>query len=106
MDELAAFKGAPTALKEQDQRLLQQADIVFTGGASLYRSRLPHNVNTHLFPSGVETAHFAKAATEPLARPADLTNMAAPILGYFGVVDERMDLPLLAHLANAHPELN
>ncbi|MCX6049378.1 MAG: glycosyltransferase, partial [Chloroflexi bacterium] len=106
MDELAAFKGAPTALKQQDQRLLQQADIVFTGGASLYRSRAPHNTNTHLFPSGVESAHFARAATEEFARPADLANIAAPILGYFGVIDERMDLPLLAHVAEAHPEWN
>ncbi|CAN5406577.1 glycosyltransferase family 1 protein [soil metagenome] len=106
MDELSAFKGAPTALKEQDQQLLHQSDIVFTGGASLYRSRSPHNVNTHLFPSGVEAAHFARAASEEFARPADLANMASPILGYFGVIDERMDLPLLRHLAEAHPEWN
>ena len=106
MDELSAFKGAPTALKEQDKQLLQKADIVFTGGASLYRSRLPHNTNTHLFPSGVEIDHFAKAVREPLPRPADLANVAAPTLGYFGVVDERMDLPLLTHLATAHPEWN
>ncbi|RIK41857.1 MAG: glycosyl transferase [Chloroflexi bacterium] len=104
MDELAAFKGAPEALKELDRRLLATADVVFAGGASLYRSRLPYAQNIHLFPSGVETAHFAQAANGDLSRPPDLAEVPAPVLGYFGVVDERMDLPLLAHLAQTHPD--
>jgi UDP-galactopyranose mutase len=106
MDELSAFKGAPAALREQDRAMLQQADITFTGGVSLYRARLPYASNIYLFPSGVEIAHFAQAAPGKLTQPADMANLAAPILGYFGVVDERMDLPLLAHLAAAHPEWN
>ncbi len=104
MDELSAFKGAPAALREQDRAMLKQADITFTGGVSLYRARLPYASNIHLFPSGVEIAHFARAASGTLQRPADLGSIGAPILGYFGVVDERMDLPLLARLAAAHPE--
>lgn len=106
MDELSAFKGAPAALREQDRAMLKQADITFTGGVSLYRARLPYATNIHLFPSGVEIAHFARAASGKLQRPADLASIAAPILGYFGVVDERMDLPLLARLAETHPEWN
>ena len=104
MDELSAFKGAPAALREQDRAMLKQADITFTGGVSLYRARLPYAANIHLFPSGVEIDHFAKAAKGDLSRPEDLAGMPAPILGYFGVVDERMDLPLLARLAESHPE--
>lgn len=104
MDELSAFKGAPPELQERDQAALARADIVFTGGASLYRSRAPHNRNTHLFPSGVEVDHFSRAASKRFARPHDLEHIPAPILGYFGVVDERMDLPLLSHLAESHPE--
>jgi glycosyltransferase involved in cell wall biosynthesis len=106
MDELSAFKGAPAALRDQDRAMLKQADITFTGGVSLYRARLPYSSNIHLFPSGVEIAHFARAAAGNLQQPADIAHMAAPILGYFGVVDERMDLPLLARLAEAHPEWN
>lgn len=106
MDELSAFKGAPAALREQDRAMLRQADITFTGGVSLYRARLPYANNIHLFPSGVEIAHFAQAAAGTLSRPADIANIAHPILGYFGVVDERMDLPLLARLAETHPEWN
>lgn len=106
MDELSAFKGAPTALKAADRRLLGQADLVFTGGASLYRARQPYSANIHLFPSGVDIQHFARADRERFAKPADITHLQPPLLGYFGVIDERMDLDLLAHVAAAHPEWN
>lgn len=104
MDELSAFKGAPAELKEADRQLLREADLVFTGGLSVYQARQPHHQNIHLFPSGVEIAHFARAASEEFARPKDIAELPTPILGYFGVIDERMDLPLLASLANTHPE--
>jgi glycosyltransferase involved in cell wall biosynthesis len=104
MDELAAFKGAPEAIKELDRRLLAAADVVFAGGASLYRSRQPYAQQIHLLPSGVEADHFAQAAHGDFPRPADMAGIPAPVLGYFGVVDERMDLPLLTHLAQTHPE--
>ncbi len=105
MDQLSAFKGAPPELLAQERAVLQQSDIVFTGGISLFRDKLYANPNTHLFPSGVEADHFARAA-EPseLATPPDMSTLPNPILGYFGVIDERMDLPLLAHLAAARPE--
>jgi UDP-galactopyranose mutase len=107
MDELSAFKGAPPALIEQERKLLKGADVVFTGGVSLYRSKLPHNPNTHLFPSGVEIPHFARAARrDHFECPADLVDMDSPVLGYFGVIDERMDLGLIAHLAQARPDWN
>lgn len=106
MDELSAFKGAPAELREADRQLLEQADLVFTGGASLYRARQPYHNNIHLFPSGVEIDHFARADLEEFARPGDMAGLAGPILGYFGVIDERMDLPLLSHLATSRPDWN
>jgi UDP-galactopyranose mutase len=106
MDELAAFKGAPAALKLQEQALLSMADLVFTGGLSLYRARLATLQSIHLFPSGVEIEHFAQADNQHLPRPADMATLSAPVLGYFGVIDERMDQTLLATLAAAHPEWN
>ncbi len=106
MDELAAFKDAPEELKVADRQLLMQADLVFTGGASLYRARQPYHHNIHLFPSGVDIEHFARADREAFALPADIAHIPSPRLGYFGVIDERMDLALLAHMAAAHPEWN
>ncbi len=105
MDQLSAFKGAPTELVEREARLLTQADLVFTGGVSLYRAKLPFNRETYLFPSGVEIEHFAQAADpEAFDIPADLVEIPHPILGYFGVIDERMDLTLLAQAARLRPD--
>jgi UDP-galactopyranose mutase len=106
MDELSAFKGAAAELKQKERSLLRQADIVFTGGVGMYQARLPYATQLHLFPSGVEIDHFAQAAAPALKPPPDLATLPHPILGYFGVIDERMDLDLLAYLATAHPEWN
>jgi UDP-galactopyranose mutase len=74
---------------------------------SLYRSKLPYNPSTYLLPSGVEIEHFARAAcASDFQCPDEIVHINKPILGYFGVIDERMDLPLLSHIASAHPEWN
>lgn len=107
MDQLAAFKGAPAQLRERESQLLTRADIVLTGGVSLYRDKLTHNPNTHLLPSGVEIEHFARAAKpDHFECPLEIAALTGPVLGYFGVIDERMDMPLLAHTAAARPDWN
>ncbi|ATY34339.1 UDP-galactopyranose mutase [Sphingomonas psychrotolerans] len=103
MDELANFKGAPPELLPLEQRLIEQADLVFTGGYSLYEAKNGRHPGVHPFPSSVEAAHFA-AARAPGAEPADQADIPGPRLGFYGVVDERMDLALLAELADARPE--
>jgi glycosyltransferase involved in cell wall biosynthesis len=102
MDQLSAFKGAPPELTERDHAILRRADIVLTGGSSLYRDKVAYNPNTYLFPSGVEIEHFA--GKNGISMPDDLRTMPRPILGYFGVIDERMDLALLEQMAKEHPE--
>jgi UDP-galactopyranose mutase len=105
MDQLAAFKGAPIDIASKEEILLKEANLVFTGGVSLYRAKRAFNANTYLFPSGVETSHYAPAAKRSaFEKPADLAAISGTILGYFGVIDERIDLPLLASIAEAHPE--
>ncbi|HEX8484064.1 UDP-galactopyranose mutase [Sphingomonas sp.] len=103
MDELSGFRGAPPELLALEARLLDQADLVFTGGASLYEAKRDRHANAHLFPSSVEVAHFA-AARAPGREPADQSGSPTPRLGFYGVIDERMDLALVAALADAHPE--
>jgi glycosyltransferase involved in cell wall biosynthesis len=104
MDELANFKNAAPDLPQREARLLAQADIVFAGGRSLYRARKDDHANLHLFPSGVEPAHFARALDPVTETTAELEHLPGPILGYIGVIDERIDLGLLRALAAAHPE--
>ncbi|HJV08940.1 MAG TPA: hypothetical protein VJ653_04640, partial [Acidimicrobiales bacterium] len=99
MDDLASFKGAPAELRLRHLQALRRADVVFTGGRSLHRGVLAHRPQgTHLFPSGVEPEHYAPAAAmRPARRPA-------PVAGYVGVIDERVDLGLVAGLARALPD--
>jgi UDP-galactopyranose mutase len=103
MDDLALFKSAPAALRAEEMRLLAQVDLVFTGGPTLYRQRRHKHRAVHCFPSGVEAEHFG-AARNGIPRSAELDRRARPILGYFGVIDERVDLDLLARVADLRPE--
>lgn len=100
MDDLASFAGAPEGLVLRQRRSLQEADVVFTGGRSLHRSVVAHRPHgTHLFPSGVDTAHY-EPARQHRARRSD----RRPVAGYVGVIDERLDLDLVAGLADALPD--
>ena len=103
MDELSAFAGAPPELQALEEELFGRVDLVFTGGRSLYEAKRERHADVHLFPSSVETAHFAQARERQLD-PADQVLLPHPRIGWFGVIDERMDLELLAGLADARPE--
>lgn len=105
MDQLSAFLGAPPELIAQEKALLPRADLVFTGGVSLYDAKKPFNANTYCFPSGVDVAHYAQAEKkDTFERPQELAALNGPILGFFGVIDERIDLPLLDAVAKARPD--
>lgn len=103
MDELACFRSAPDGLLELETQLLQRADIVFTGGHSLYEAKKHRHHNIHPFPSSIDTSHFGKAREESIRTPADQALIASPRIGFFGVIDERMDLELLACAAVLRP---
>jgi len=100
MDELSLFKGAPKELITQEKYLMSQADVVFTGGRALYESKCDYHPNVHCFPSSVDREHFERANTE-IFIPDDIKAIAKPIVGYFGVIDERIDLALLQKTAQA-----
>lgn len=102
MDELASFAGAPRSLREREAALMAAADLVFTGGPSLYAARKDRHPRVSCYPSGVEAAHFAQAAGSP--PPPDLASRPRPIIGFYGVLDERLDLDLIDGIAAARPE--
>ncbi|MDB5458683.1 MAG: UDP-galactopyranose mutase, partial [Caulobacteraceae bacterium] len=105
MDELSNFKFAPPQLRQLERDLMAEADVVFTGGYSLYEAKQGQHANIHPFPSSVDRAHFAQARTfDAGLEPRDQAALPRPRLGFYGVVDERMDLELLAHLADARPQ--
>ncbi|MGV7208743.1 NAD(P)-binding protein [Oxalobacteraceae bacterium A2-2] len=103
MDELAAFKNPPRQLLQRETALLSIADLVFTGGPSLYQAKRGRHHNVHCFPSSVEAAHFAQALERSREHPAQQA-IPHPRLGFYGVIDERFDTALVAAMAQAHPE--
>jgi UDP-galactopyranose mutase len=106
MDELSLFLGAPPALLDREAALIERADLVFTGGVSLYEAKRHRHPHVSCFPSSVDAAHFSRArpGSQVLAEPPDQATLPRPRLGYFGVVDERIDLPILDALGAAHRE--
>lgn len=104
MDELSKFRGAPPEILERERELLALADVVFTGGRRLYEAKRELNENCYFHGCGVDIEHFGKALSSATVVPAELARIRGPILGYFGVVDERMDYDLVAALADADPD--
>jgi glycosyltransferase involved in cell wall biosynthesis len=110
MDELSKFRCAPPDIIEREAALLKRADVVFTGGRKLFEAKSEHNDNCHFYGCGVDCEHFGKARAEETKVPEDLAAISSPtaarsgrkVLGYFGVVDERMDYELIARLADAN----
>jgi glycosyltransferase involved in cell wall biosynthesis len=102
MDELSKFKFAPEHLLSYEQELIDRADVVFTGGSSLFEAKKDRHDNVHCFPSSVDRAHFAKARARQFD-PGDQEDLPRPRLGFYGVIDERFDTELLAKAAEMRP---
>jgi len=102
MDELSKFKFAPAKLIELEQELIDRADIVFTGGSSLYEAKKDRHSNVHCFPSSVDRAHFCKARAGQF-EPGDQEDLPKPRFGFYGVIDERFDIELLDKVAAMRP---
>jgi UDP-galactopyranose mutase len=103
MDELSAFASAPPELIELERQLFREADVVFTGGVSLFHAKRAAHPNVHAFPSSVDVPHFASARSVT-SDPADQAAIGRPRLGYFGVIDERIDYDLIRAIATTRPE--
>jgi UDP-galactopyranose mutase len=103
MDELSAFKGASPLLRTLERELLARADLVFTGGQSLYEAKRERHPRVYAFPSSIDAAHFARARAA-LPDPEDQAAIPRPRLGFFGVIDERFDAELLDAAARLRPD--
>ncbi len=106
MDQLSNFKDAPKELVQRERELLKRADVVFTGGISLYEEKRAQHSNVHLFPSSVDAAHFAIAKHSDGSKAIDQVQIPEPRIGFYGVIDERFDLTLLAEVAALRPSLH
>ena len=109
MDELSAFKGAPRQMRQRETALLKSADLVVTGGPRLYAAKRDANPNVLCLPSAVDAEHYAARRAIGDAPAMERANalqgrIAEPRLGFFGVIDARLELELIAAVADADPD--
>lgn len=104
MDDLTGFLGASPELRTREAALLRVADVVFTGGHSLYAAKRELHPRVFPFPSSVDVPHF-KRARRPCAEPADQAPIPRPRVGFCGVIDERLDVALLDSASAHHPDV-
>lgn len=105
MDELSAFKFAPQRLKDNEKELIQKADLVFTGGHSLYEAKKHLHSSIYAFPSSIDKDHFGKARAGNI-EPADQSDIISPKIGFYGVIDERLNIELVGEMASRKPDWN
>lgn len=103
MDELSAFKFAPKEITALEEKLMVRADLVFTGGVSLYEAKKQKHANIFPFPSSIDREHFAQAKILE-DQPLDQKFIAGTKLGFFGVIDERFDIDLIKNIAIDRPD--
>jgi glycosyltransferase involved in cell wall biosynthesis len=103
MDELSLFLGAPAELLSREAALIECADVMFTGGPSLFRAKQTRHSNVHCFSSSVDAAHF-RVRQRGVQDAEDQVAIPHPRLGFYGVIDERLDLPLIDFIAEARPQ--
>jgi UDP-galactopyranose mutase len=104
MDELSGFRNAPAEITLRESELLRRADLVFTGGHRLYEAKRKLHTNVYPFPSSIDVMHFARARNKTAGDPIDQSHIPHPRLGFCGVIDERMNLQLIADIAEARPD--
>ena len=105
MDELSAFRGSPPEMVERERELFSRADLVFTGGHSLYEAKKERHTAVYAFPSSIDVEHFAQA-NEIGIDVTEQKEIERPRVGFAGVIDERLDLSLLAELADLRPDIS
>jgi len=102
MDELSAFKFAHSEISSLEKKLMAKADLVFTGGQSLYEAKKQYHSNIHPFPSSIDKKHFQQCIH--MKEAEDQVNIKGPKIGFFGVIDERFDIELIKNIADQKPD--
>lgn len=105
MDELSAFKFAPPELKELEKEMFRKADLVFTGGQTLFEHKRLYHHNIYPLPSSIDKEHFSRAR-KLKDDPNEQSDIPHPRFGYYGVIDERFDIDLINKVAEERPDWN
>jgi glycosyltransferase involved in cell wall biosynthesis len=105
VDEYSAFTGVPrTSLLAMERELLKRADVVISSSERLSEDRRRLNPNSHFVPHGVDLKHFGRALDPILPVAPDLAEVRRPVIGFFGLIADWVDLDLVAAMARRRPQ--
>ncbi len=105
VDEWSAFSFLNGKLMEQmEQNLIRQSDIVLASAEKLYMTKRSLHPRTYWVPHGVDTEHFRQAQAETTTIAPELQGIKGPVVGFWGLIHEWIDLELIKAIAERHPE--
>lgn len=88
----------------QERELARKVDVIFATSRSLVERLKKDNHETHLASHGVDQAHFARALAPETEVPGELAGLPRPVVGFFGLIEDWVDVPLMAELARRRPD--
>ena len=92
IDEYSAFPNMNLAMcKELEEKMCQKADLVFAISENLVEDRKKLHDRVFHLPIGAETERFQQME-RGASLPAELAGKPRPIVGYYGSIDDRMDM--------------
>ena len=92
------------AVRAMDEELTRRADRVFIASETLRVSKTLLNNKTHVSPHGVDVDHFARARDARTVIPPEMAILPRPIIGFFGLIEQWIDLDLIDEIAARRPE--
>ena len=105
VDEYSQFTGTDkTAILDMERRLMEKSDLVIVSSSRLYETKRRYNPNTFLVTHGVDVAHFRNACLPATAAPEDCPELRHPVIGFFGLIADWVDLEIIRYLAASRPE--
>src|SRR5207248_10181066 len=104
VDEYSAFSGvAARALLDLEADLIRQADLVVVSAERLYETKSRYNPRTVVVRHGVDFHHFRKALDPATVLPPEVAALPRPVIGFFGLIADWVDVDLMAEVARRHP---
>jgi hypothetical protein len=104
VDENSAFSDASVHVAGLERRIIERSDLVIASAESLRASKSQFNERTVLVRHGVDLAHFSKALHPSTPVPADIAELPKPVIGFFGLVADWIDLELIGKVADRFPQ--
>jgi hypothetical protein len=105
VDDYAEFTGVSReAIRRLEADLVRRSDLVLTSSERLRDERLTINPRTHFVTHGVDVGHFGRALDPSTPLPEDLKHLPRPVIGFFGLIADWVDVSLVRAMADRHPD--